>query len=115
VDTATLWPAALFAVKLIAVAAMALMIAVSLWLLEHTLRQGATPETKPGGPIYTRSTTPWRYGLFIARKLMFVAAIAVLIHAVIHLGRAPAQPAAAVQEEKPHAPARANDEAYDRS
>jgi len=114
VDAATLWPFVVFALKLLGVGALAVLAAGSLWILNGALRQGAFPQTKPDGPTYSRAKNPWRFWRAVGGYIVSLAAYAVLIHAVIHVGRAPAQPAA-VQEEKPHAPARANDEAYDRS
>jgi hypothetical protein len=116
VDTTTLWPIVVFVIKLTVVGAMALMIAMTLWMLDHALRHGAVFEASPGR-IRTRAQTPLRYWLYIASKVLFVAATAVMIHVVIQLGERREQPATNTREEQrsPSAPVRANDESYDRA
>jgi hypothetical protein len=57
-----LWPIIVFAIKPPFVGSMALMIALTLWMVEHALRHGAVFETKPC-PIRTRAETPLRYWL----------------------------------------------------
>lgn len=92
-DTTTLSPIIVFAIKLPFVAFLALAIALTLWMVEHALRHGAVFETKPG-PIRTRADTPLRYWLYIIWKLLFVAASAVMIHVIIQLGEPRDRPAA---------------------
>jgi hypothetical protein len=113
VDATTLWPI-VFVFKLTFVGLLALMIALSLWMLEHALRQGVVPGPKPS-VIRTRAQTPLRYWAHIVGQLLFIAAIAVMIDAVIRLGEPREHPAANVREEQPVAPARPNDESYDRA
>jgi hypothetical protein len=113
-DTTTLWPIIVFAIKLLLVGAVAPLIAVSLWTLFHALRHGAVFETKPG-PIRTRAQTPLRYWLYIVSQLIFVAATVVMIHVFINLGDRRELPATNTREEQPVSPARPNDESYDRA
>lgn len=109
----TAWPIVVFATKLLLVGAVALLIAVSLWALDHALRHGVVFETKPG-PVRTRSEAPLRYWLYIAGQLLFVAAASVMIHFFINVGEPSERPAANTREEQP-APARPSDESYDRA
>ncbi len=109
-----LWSILVFAIKLMLVGAIALLIAVSLWTLNHALRHGAVFETKPGA-VRTRAQTPVRYWLYIVGQLLFIAAGAVMIHFFIHLGDRRELPETIIREEQPKAPARPNDESYDRA
>jgi hypothetical protein len=99
-DTTTLGPIIVFAIKLLFVGSMALTIAVILWMLSHELYNGAVFESKPGR-IRTRAQTPVRYWLHIVWQLLFVAATAVMIHVVIHLGDRRELPATNPREKQP--------------
>jgi hypothetical protein len=108
---AALWPIIVFAIKLLVVGASVLMLAVTLWMLQHALRHGVVLQTKPG-PIRTRAETPLSYWLYIVWHVLFAAATVVMIHAFIQLGERRDQPAS--ESQRP-APARPVDESHDRA
>lgn len=85
----TLWSIASFAIKLSLVGILALMLAMSLWMLGHALSRGVVPETRPGGSIRTRAQTPLRYWLYVIWQVLFIAGVAVMINVFFHLGVSP--------------------------
>ncbi|MFM9862373.1 MAG: hypothetical protein ACKVRO_02090 [Micropepsaceae bacterium] len=66
---------------LIVVGSMALLLAVALAVLAYTLKRGALPETKDG-LVYTRVHNPIRFWLSICGQVLFIAATAVMVHAI---------------------------------
>lgn len=109
-----LWTILVSVIKVLLVGSIAMLIAVSLWALDHALRKGAVFEAGPG-PVRTRAHTPLRYWLYIVGQLLFVAAGAVMIHTFIYLGERREPPEKIIREEQPNAPVRPNDESYDRA